>query len=127
MAGAPRILEPMKEVFRSDDSIEVLELRNVEGTDFPIPMKLQVLMATEDMHCLKVFRPAGAVDPEHQHDDHSTIACLISGKLIVHIGDESYVAEPGDVWFHPQGVRHYTEALVDSVQIEVKSPACRTW
>jgi hypothetical protein len=28
---------------------------------------------------------------------------------------------------HPQGVPHYTEALEDCCQIEVKAPACKTW
>lgn len=37
------------------------------------------------------------------------------------------VAEPGSVWRHPPGVVHHSEALEDCVQIEVKSPPCRTW
>lgn len=123
----PRILEPMKEMFRRDEDIEAFALTNVEGTNFTTPSRLKILMVTEDMHCIKVFRVGGTVDPVHQHDDHSTIMCLLSGKLILHIGDETFTAEPGDVWYHPQGVPHYTETLVDSVQIEVKAPACKTW
>jgi mannose-6-phosphate isomerase-like protein (cupin superfamily) len=125
----PRILPPTKEMFRRDADIEAFPLTNVEGADFGFkkPPMLKVLMVTEDMHCIKVFRVGGTVDPVHQHDDHSTVMCLLSGKLIVHIGDESFTAEPGDVWYHPQGVPHYTETLVDSVQIEVKAPACKTW
>ncbi|WP_210483519.1 cupin domain-containing protein [Microvirga antarctica] len=123
----PRILSPMKEMFRRDEDIESFPLTNVEGTNFTTPSRIKILMVTEDMHCIKVFRVGGTVDPVHQHDDHSTIMCLLSGKLILHIGDETFTAEPGDVWYHPQGVPHYTETLVDSVQIEVKAPACKTW
>ena len=48
-------------------------------------------------------------------------------RFVVHTGDARFTAEPGDVWYHPEGVPHYTETLVDSVQIEVKAPACKTW
>ena len=90
-------------------------------------LTLKLLMVTADMHCLKVSRKKGFVDPTHSHDDHSTICCLLSGKLRLNIGNETYVAEPGDVWLHPQGVPHSSEALEDSSQIEVKAPACKTW
>ena len=55
------------------------------------------------------------------------MCCLLYGKLRLHIGEQSFLAEPGDVWMHPQGVPHYSEALADSCQIEVKAPACKTW
>ena len=38
-----------------------------------------------------------------------------------------FIAGPGDSWVHPRGVPHYSEALEDCVQIEVKSPPIRTW
>ena len=38
-----------------------------------------------------------------------------------------FIAEPGDVWRHPAGVAHYSEALEACVQIEIKSPARKTW
>ena len=127
MAYKTEILPPMKEMFRKDEDIEAFTLTNVNGVTFQRPSKLKIMMVTEDMHCIKVFRVGGTVDPVHQHDDHSTIMCLLSGKLILHIGDETFECNPGDVWYHPQGVPHYTETLVDSVQIEVKAPACKTW
>ena len=37
------------------------------------------------------------------------------------------VAGPGSVWRHDPGVVHYSEALEDCVQIEIKSPPCKTW
>ena len=43
------------------------------------------------------------------------------------IGDAEFIAEPGDVWRHPAGVPHFSEALEESVQIEIKSPARKTW
>ena len=43
------------------------------------------------------------------------------------IEGEEFIAEPGATWVHRPGVRHYHEALEDSVQIEVKSPPTKTW
>lgn len=126
-AQPPRILPPMAELFRRDIDIPEMPLTTVEGDTFENPPSLKVLMVTPDMHCLKVFRKKGFVDPKHTHEDHTTIACLLYGKLVLHIGEKQFLAEPGDVWLHPQGVPHFSEALEDSCQLEVKAPACRTW
>jgi hypothetical protein len=128
MAALPdRIIPPMKELFRRDADIPETPITIVEGGSFDNPPSIKLLMVTPDMHCLKVYRKKGFVDPRHTHDDHTTVCCLLYGKLRLHIGEESFLAEPGDVWLHPQGVPHYSEALADSCQIEVKAPACKTW
>jgi quercetin dioxygenase-like cupin family protein len=124
---ASRILPANKEMFRHDKDIPEILVTGVEGDKFEIPPVLKVLMVTEDMECLKVSRKKGFVDPKHAHDDHSTICILLQGKLRLHIGDKTFLAEPGDVWMHPQGVPHWSEALEDSSQLEVKAPACKTW
>jgi quercetin dioxygenase-like cupin family protein len=127
MANPSRILPPTKELFRRDEDIHEFKLTGVEGDVFKDQPSLKVLMVTEDMECLKVYRKKGFVDPKHTHDDHSTVACLLYGKVRLHIGDQTFLAGPGDVWMHPQGVPHYTEALEDCCQLEVKAPACKTW
>jgi quercetin dioxygenase-like cupin family protein len=43
------------------------------------------------------------------------------------IGGEEFIAEPGDAWLHPRGVPHFSEALEDCIQVEVKSPPRKTW
>ena len=43
------------------------------------------------------------------------------------IDGQEFIAEPGDAWIHPRGVPHYSEALEDCVQVEVKSPPRKTW
>ena len=125
--AATRILPPNKEMFRHDEEIPEILVTGVEGDKFENPPVLKVLMVTEDMECLKVSRKKGFVDPKHAHNDHSTICILLQGKLRLHIGDKTFLAEPGDVWMHPQGVQHWSEALEDSSQLEVKAPACKTW
>ena len=99
----------------------------VEGAIEQGELSLKVLMVTENMLVLRARRGKGLIDPIHQHNDHESVATLISGKLKMKIGDEEFTANPGDVWRHPPGVPHYSEALEPCVQIEIKSPARKTW
>lgn len=117
-----RVLPPTKELFRRVDEIPEDLVAKDEGT----PVRLKLLMVTPDMHCVTITREKGALDPKRSHD-HSTVCCLLSGKLRLHIGTQTFVAEPGDVWMYPQGVPHQSEALEDSSQLEVAAPACKTW
>jgi quercetin dioxygenase-like cupin family protein len=127
MTDESRFTPPMTELFRRDADIPMMQIRSVEGgTQGQLPT-MKVLMATPDMNCLKIYRKKGELASRHAHMDHSTVCCLLSGKVKLFIGDETFIAEAGDVWCHPPGVIHQTEALEDSVQIEVKSPACKTW
>ena len=43
------------------------------------------------------------------------------------IGGKEFIAEAGDAWMHPRGVPHFSEALEDCIQVEVKSPPRKTW
>ena len=52
---------------------------------------------------------------------------MLKGNLRMHIGDETPNCKPGNVWRHPQGDRHMSEALEDAVLIEIKSPVKKTW
>ncbi|HZQ14871.1 MAG TPA: cupin domain-containing protein [Pseudolabrys sp.] len=127
MTEASRLTPPMTELFRRDADIPMMQIRSVEGETRGQLPTMKILMATPDMNCLKIYRKKGELASRHAHMDHSTICCLLSGKVKLFIGDQTFIAEAGDVWRHPPGVVHQTEALEDSIQIEVKSPACKTW
>ena len=43
------------------------------------------------------------------------------------IGGKEFIAEPGTSWIHPRGVEHFSEALEDCEQLEIKSPPRKTW
>jgi len=90
-------------------------------------LQVKMLVAGDAMMFMEAHRPQGLVDPEHVHPDHESICYLVSGRVRVVIDGESFIAEPGDVWVHPPGVKHYHEALEESVQIEIKSPPTKTW
>ncbi|WP_022663575.1 cupin domain-containing protein [Desulfospira joergensenii] len=63
----------------------------------------------------------GASLPAHSHAQEQT-GYLVSGKIILHIGDDSFEAGPGDSWCIGGDVEHRAEILENSVAIEVFSP-----
>ena len=122
------LLAEFDQVFLKDQQVPKIRIGGAEGKKFDeAGVEIKLLMVADRMHMLKVYFKKGSVVPRHVHPDHSTIVCLQEGRLRVHIGDQSFMAKPGDVWQHPRGVPHYHEALEDSHVIEIKSPASKTW
>jgi quercetin dioxygenase-like cupin family protein len=122
------LLAEFDQVFLKDAEVPKIRIGGAEGKKFDeAGVDIKLLMVADRMHMLKVYFKKGSVVPRHVHPDHSTIVCLQEGRLRVHIGEQSFMAKPGDVWQHPRGVPHYHEALEDSHVIEIKSPASKTW
>lgn len=120
-------LPSRRAVYSASESIPRQYPAEVEGQRMSGEVWLKVVMESDTMLMLQVFREKGVKDPLHRHDDHETSCHLVSGKLRLVIGGETYIANPGDTWFHPKGVDHTSEAIEDSIQIEVKSPPVKTW
>ena len=59
--------------------------------------------------------------PKHHHSCEQT-GYLVSGFMLLTIGDESFDVTPGDSWCVKPNVPHSTAAIKDSVVIEVFSP-----
>jgi quercetin dioxygenase-like cupin family protein len=59
--------------------------------------------------------------PVHSHPQEQT-GYLVSGNMIMTIGDEEHIVRPGDSWCIPGGVDHGARILEDSVAVEVFSP-----
>jgi quercetin dioxygenase-like cupin family protein len=130
MSNEARRVPPTRRLFVANSSVTAADASQLEGQEAPRPglnLAIKALMATPDMLLMEVQRPRGRVDPRHVHADHDSICYLVSGKVRVVIGEEEFLAGPGDCWLHPAGVEHYHETLEDSVQIEIKSPPMRTW
>ena len=113
-------------VFKAADAVETVGA-TVEGAAMQGVLAVAPLVCGDESSMTRWTRKKGLIDPLHQHDDHESIAILLSGKLRMVIDGREFIAGPGDSWVHPRGVPHYSEALEDCVQIEVKSPAIRTW
>ncbi len=63
----------------------------------------------------------GCLLPKHAHP-HEQTGYLISGQILLLIGEEIFEAKPGDSWCIPSNIEHGAEILADSVAIEVFSP-----
>ena len=63
----------------------------------------------------------GSVLPKHV-PPHEQAGYLLSGRIRLSIGEETFEAEPGDSWCIHGSVEHGAEILEDSVAIEVFSP-----
>ena len=122
-----RMLEPLDAVHRHPAELVEETVQAIEGVVQQGHLSVEVLMVTEEMVMMKRRRGKGLIDPRHVHDDHESVATLISGRMRNYIGDEEFISEAGSVWRHPPGVVHSSEALEDCVQIEVKTPARKTW
>lgn len=59
---------------------------------------------TNVMLSLVEFEPHSVV-AFHQHP-HEQMGMLIEGELTFHIGDETHVVKPGEMWRIPGNVRH---------------------
>ena len=63
----------------------------------------------------------GSVLQEHNHL-HEQTGYLVSGRMILTIGEETFEVEPGDSWNIPADVPHRASIIEDSVAIEVFYP-----
>ncbi|NMB77712.1 MAG: cupin domain-containing protein [Methanomicrobiales archaeon] len=63
----------------------------------------------------------GAALPNHRHPQEQT-GYLVSGHMILTIGDEVHEIRPGDSWMIPGNIEHHAKILDDSVAIEVFAP-----
>jgi quercetin dioxygenase-like cupin family protein len=109
----------------SDVKAEKIEA--VEGVTEKGLLTIKPIMVGEKILVLEVFRGKGLKDPIHKHEDHESVGYLIKGKLKLVIGGNEFIAEPGSAWVHPVNVEHFSEALEDCLQIEIKSPPTKTW
>ncbi|MDH3007508.1 MULTISPECIES: cupin domain-containing protein [Gordonia] len=122
-----RMIKPSGRLFTKNSDIPADPVSLIEDTVEDGELTVRALMVGEEMIFVEAFKGKGMIDPTHQHDDHESIGYLLRGKMRVVIGDEEFIAEAGDVWLHPRGVPHMSEALEDSIQLEIKSPPRKTW
>jgi quercetin dioxygenase-like cupin family protein len=127
MTDASRLLALSDSFFATRDSTTPEQMAAVEGVKAQGEVVVRKLLVGEEILLLHVYRKKGLIDPVHKHIDHESMAYLISGRLRLIIGGKEFIAEPGTAWMHPAGVDHFSEALEDCEQIEIKSPPRKTW
>lgn len=84
-------------------------------------VKIKVLHRDDSMIMTEFMIQKGALLPEHVHQsDHS--AYLLQGKIRLIADDIASEFVQGDSWCMKKNICHHTEALEDSVVLEVFSP-----
>jgi quercetin dioxygenase-like cupin family protein len=63
----------------------------------------------------------GSILANHSHP-HEQTGYLVSGHIILTIGDDVQEIRPGDSWCIPGNVEHHAKILEDSLAIEVFAP-----
>jgi quercetin dioxygenase-like cupin family protein len=62
-----------------------------------------------------------ALLPAHEHPYEQT-GYLVSGKIILYIGEKKFEINRGGSWCIPENVNHKAEIIEDSVALEIFSP-----
>ncbi len=87
----------------------------IEGIDMKTLVHGEKTLMTE-------FRlTKGSILPRHSHP-HEQTGYLVSGRIRLHIGDQSFECSPGDSWCVPGDMKHSADIIEDAVAIEVFSP-----
>ncbi|HKD78100.1 MAG TPA: cupin domain-containing protein [Candidatus Angelobacter sp.] len=114
-----------------------MDAKNLAGADFyvvpstsgaatlPEPGLVRRIGAFNDKLLLAEHRmEKGWVGTRHQHP-HDQIVYVVSGRLSVTIGNETFDASAGDSFVVRGGVDHQAAALEDSLVVDVFTP-CRS-
>ncbi|MCK5197341.1 MAG: cupin domain-containing protein [Spirochaetales bacterium] len=96
--------------------------KDIEGYKEVIPgVKLKTLSYGDKTLLSEFLIEQGNSLPKHHHPCEQT-GYLISGSMLLTIGNETFEVTPGDSWAIKSNVLHSTAAVKDSVVIEVFSP-----
>lgn len=97
---------------------------NYDETGYGEPVtgiRMKTLVHGEKSLMVRFELAKGAQLPAHSHPQEQT-GYLISGRMVLHMGDEAFEAGPGDSWCISGDVEHRADILEDSVALEVFSP-----
>lgn len=89
-------------------------------------IRIKTLVHGEKTLMTEFLLARGSVLPSHRHPYEQT-GYLVSGRIILHIGDSRHEMAPGDSWCIPEDAPHQAEILEDSVALEIFSPLRRDY
>lgn len=84
-------------------------------------IKIKTLVHGEKTLMTKFVMKTGSTLPKHSHP-YEQIGYLLSGKIRLTIGKETFEVKPGDSWCIECGVEHTAEILEDSSALEIFNP-----
>lgn len=96
--------------------------RSLDGYSGPLPgIRQKTLVFGERTLMTEFLLEKGGTLPLHAHPYEQT-GYLVSGRMLLKIGEVEYEAGPGDSWCIPADVTHGATVLEDTVAVEVFSP-----
>lgn len=84
-------------------------------------IKRKTLVYGEKTLMTEFLLEKGKILPAHSHP-HEQIGYLVSGKIILFIGQDEYEVSPGDSWCIPGYIEHWAKIIENSVAVEVFAP-----
>jgi quercetin dioxygenase-like cupin family protein len=84
-------------------------------------IRLKTLVYGEKTLFSEFRMEADSVLPRHSHP-HEQTGYLVTGRIRLTIGEQTFEALPGDCWCIPGDTEHSAEILEDSLAVEVFSP-----
>jgi quercetin dioxygenase-like cupin family protein len=105
--------------------VEIVSWGETEVEQLSAGIGRQVLNG-EAMTLARITLAAGALVPEHRHDNEQ-IATVLSGRLRFVIGDKEREVVGGESVLVPGGVPHRVEALEDSIVLDAFAPRREDW
>ena len=102
----------------------IFSWREVDGVRFDDDGVEAQILSGENMHLIRAVYPPGTPYEMHSHP-HEQFSLLLSGRLLLTVGEETREIGPGDGWYAPGDVPHGGEVLWGeaAVFIDVYSPA----
>lgn len=90
------------------------------------PQAARRVIHSSRMTVARLFLKAGAVVPEHHHDNEQ-LTMMVSGKLQFVLDGEEIIVAAGDVLEIPPHARHSVVALEDSEAWDLFAPRREDW
>jgi quercetin dioxygenase-like cupin family protein len=84
-------------------------------------IRIKTIASGERVLMSKFFLDAGTKLPLHSHPNEQ-IGYLLSGSIVLYIGDASREIKPGDSWCVPSCAEHRADIIEDSCALEIFSP-----
>ena len=84
------------------------------------------IISGEHMHLIRAVYEPGSTYPMHSHP-HEQFSLLLSGRILLTVGDDTREIGPGDGWYAASNVPHGGQIIGDqkAIFIDVYSPATR--
>lgn len=105
-----------------NSEIKPKEITEAGGVKLRGKASVKTMTIGDNLMLVKLHIPKGFFHPPHKHPSHESTGYVVNGKIKMTIAERDYILEEGSAWLHPMNVEHSTEALEDTVCIEIHCP-----